>query len=239
MPDYSDIIEKHARRVGLDPGVMKKIMQVESGGDTKQSTGKREHYKGLFQLDREEFARHGGTGDRSDPEQNTMAAANMMARQKLAFKAKYGRDPTPTDTYMIHQQGAAGYNAHLANPDAPAWENFKKASGWSDKMAKQAIWGNMTPAMKAKYGSVENVPSKGFVNEWGQKIEKDEYQPSSDVVATSEGGTVKRRGQRPESQEPEEEQPSLANAFELPQKMRVPTYEVENLVPNIQTPRVI
>jgi Transglycosylase SLT domain len=168
MPKFDDIIEKHAKRVGLDPEWMKKVMRIESGGDPTNVTGR---YHGLFQLDEQEFRAGGGTGSRFDPEQNTMAAANLFARQGLAFKERYGRDIKPIDRYMIHQQGAAGYSAHLANPDKPAWENIRQYYK-SDEMAKKAIWGNIPDRDKAKFGSVENVTSQQFVGDvWGRRIE--------------------------------------------------------------------
>lgn len=167
MPDTDDMINKHALRAGLDPSWLRKIMRVESGGDPNARTGS---YKGLFQLSQKEFTRHGGSGSIYDSEQNTMAAANKIAQEKLAFEQKHGRSANLRDIYMIHQQGEAGYDAHLANPDRPAWENVRKYYS-SDEIAKKAIWGNMTPAMKEKYGSVENVRSSDFTSDWGGRIE--------------------------------------------------------------------
>ena len=165
---YDDLIDKHAQRVGLDPDYMRRVMKIESGGDAGNRTGS---YKGLFQLSQKEFNRHGGSGSIYDPEQNTMAAANKMAQDALTFKQKYNRDPKPIDTYMVHQQGAAGYGAHMDNPDKPAWENVKKYYS-SDAVAKKAIWGNIPDKDKAKYGSVENVTSQQFVNDvWGNRLE--------------------------------------------------------------------
>lgn len=170
MP-YNDLIDKHANRVGIDPSWMHKIMRIESGGNPNNITGS---YKGLFQLSEKEFKRHGGSGSILDPEQNTMAAANKLAQERLTFKQKYGRDPTLGDLYMIHQQGEGGAAAHAANPDRPAWENMastaegrKKGAAW----AKKAIWGNIPDSEKAKFGSVENVTSKQFTDMWSHRVE--------------------------------------------------------------------
>jgi Transglycosylase SLT domain len=170
MP-YDDLIDKHANRVGIDPNWMRKIMKVESGGDPRNVTGS---YKGLFQLSNREFRAGGGSGDILDPEQNTMAAANKLAREKVQFKEKYGRDPKLADLYMIHQQGEGGYQAHVSNPEQPAWQNMwstgegkQKGEAW----AKRAIWGNIPDAAKKRFGSVENVSSKDFLDLWSNKIE--------------------------------------------------------------------
>jgi len=151
-------------------------MRVESGGDPKNVTGS---YKGLFQLSSKEFKAHGGSGDILDPEQNTMAAANKLAKEKLQFREKYGKDPTLTDLYMIHQQGPGGAAAHLANPDQPAWKSMAstgegKAKG--EAWAKKAIWGNVPDDLKKKFGSVENISSKDFYAMWGSKIEGTTYE---------------------------------------------------------------
>lgn len=171
MPDYSDIIAKHAQRVGVDPSWLRKIMRIESGGNPQNITGS---YKGLFQLSEKEFKAHGGSGDILDPEQNTMAAANKLAKEKLQFQQKYGREATLKDLYMIHQQGEGGFAAHMANPDQPAWKSMlstgegrQKGEAW----AKAAIWGNVPDKDKAKFGSVDNITSKQFTDLWGSRVE--------------------------------------------------------------------
>jgi hypothetical protein len=170
MP-YDDLIEKHARRAGVDPAWMRHIMRIESGGNANNTTGS---YKGLFQLSDKEFKNHGGSGSIYDPEQNTAAAANKLSQEARDFKETYGRDPKLIDLYMIHQQGAGGYAAHMANPDAPAWVNMHLTGEGRSRgveWAKKAIWGNLPASDKAKYGSVEKVTSRDFVQSWGSRIE--------------------------------------------------------------------
>lgn len=162
----NELIEKHAQRVGVDPKEMRRTMMIESSGKADARSGS---YKGLFQLSDREFRAHGGSGNIYDPEQNIMAAANKMAQDKRDFRAKYDRDPTPLDTYMVHQQGAAGYNAHMANPDGTAWENIRPYYA-NDAIAKQAIWNNLPASEKARKGSVDNVTSKDFVSSWADKV---------------------------------------------------------------------
>lgn len=176
MADYSDLYRKHAQRVGIDPEWLRKIARIESGGDARNETGS---YKGLFQLSKSEFNKHGGSGDIFDPEQNTMAAANKLAQEARDFKAKYGREAKLTDLYMIHLQGAGGAAAHAANPDAPAWQNMYstgegKAKG--EAWAKKAIWGNIPDNLKAKFGSVENVKSSDLAAIYGGKLEGTTYE---------------------------------------------------------------
>jgi hypothetical protein len=223
MP-YDDLIEKHARRVGLDPRMVRKFIGIESGGDPNNRTGS---YKGLLQLSDREFTAHGGTGSIYDPEQNIMAGVNKIAREKLAFEQKHGRTATPMDMYGIHQQGAAGYDAHLANPDQIAWKSIRKYYS-SDAMAKKAIWGNVPDKEKAEIGSVENLTSGRFTSMWGSRVEGGPEGTFSGRVAKSkarhEGIPEDAGDPKPKSRQPEFEfMPSHPAQF-----------QVQNLVPNIQ-----
>lgn len=177
---WDDLLQKQADRTGISVEELKRIVKIESGGDPGNRTGS---YKGLFQLSDKEFAKHGGGGNIYDPEQNAMAAANMFQKQNLAFKERTGRDMKPIDRYMVHQQGEAGYSAHLANPDQPAWKNVRQYYG-SDEVAKKAIWGNIPDKDKTKFGSVENVTSGQFVNDvWASRVEGGEAEFGGQAMA--------------------------------------------------------
>lgn len=182
---WDDIVEKHANRVGVDPTWLKKIMKIESGGNPANTTGS---YKGLFQLSDKEFKAGGGSGNIYDPEQNTMAAANKLAREKLQFQQKYGREATLKDIYMIHQQGEGGFAAHMNNPNQPAWQSMlstgegrRKGEAW----AKKAIWGNIPDQDKAKFGSVDNITSQQFMDYWGKRIEGTSFESYGPFKAAS------------------------------------------------------
>jgi hypothetical protein len=166
----ADFIDDAASDNGIDADYLRRTMQIESGGNPRAVTGS---YKGLFQLSNSEFNKYGG-GNIFNPIDNAGAAARKTAAETANFQDKYGRGPTPTELYMIHQQGAAGFAAHTANPDAPAWENMastgegkQKGDGW----ARQAIWGNIPDQYKAQFGNVNNVTSRDFMNMWRNQFE--------------------------------------------------------------------
>jgi hypothetical protein len=176
-----------SQKWGVDPKLLKAFARIESGGRPNARTGS---YKGLFQLSDSEFGKYGG-GNIYDPDANASAAAQKLAREAQGFKAKYGRDPAPSDLYMIHQQGEGGYAAHTANPNAPAWQNMystaegrKKGSGW----AKQAIWGNVPSDVRAQYpGGVDSLTSQQFLDLWAQKVARmsGDAQPSTHMAANA------------------------------------------------------
>jgi Transglycosylase SLT domain len=216
---WDELIEKHAKRVGIDPAYMKRTMKIESYGDPNAKTGS---YKGLFQLDDAEFRKHGGSGSVYDPEQNIMAAANMFAKQHASLKERLGRDPKPIDMYMVHQQGAAGYSAHLANPDKPAWENVRQYYK-TDAIAKAAIWGNVPDKDKARFGSVENVTSGKFVNDvWARRMEGGEAEF---------GGTAMPGGSRGRARSEADPKMSFLEAQEEIRKKALLNQEFEPITP--------
>lgn len=223
---WDDLIDRQADRTGVSRDWLKRIMKVESGGDPSNTTGS---YKGLFQLSDKEFKRHGGSGSVYDPEQNTTAAANKLAQESRAFKERHGRDPKLIDIYMVHQQGEAGYSAHMANPEGKAWENVKKYYK-SEAVAKSAIWGNLPADEKKRLGSVENVTSKDFVNAWDDRIQGGgaEYggtAMASGGVGKSEGGIA--------SGDPEKKKKRSILGEESEVEVAFTDFRVPNLVPEM------
>lgn len=170
-PSRNDAIGKAANAEGVDEGLLRTFARIESGGDPSARTGS---YKGLFQLSDAEFQKYGG-GNIYDAADNARAAAKKLKAESARFEAEHGRAPTPTDLYLVHQQGEAGYAAHMANPAAPAWQNMLSTGEGRQKgerWAKQAIWGNIPDDMKEQFGSVENVTSDDFVKLWESKVNR-------------------------------------------------------------------
>jgi hypothetical protein len=157
----ADIITEEAEASGHDPLLMRRIAAIESGGDCSNRTGS---YIGLFQL---------RDGSR-DCRENAKAAMALFTRLRDDFRARHGRLPQPFELYLMHQQGEAGAEAHLSNPDRLAWismlstgEGQQRGENW----AKAAIWGNVPDDQKRKFGNVDLVTSSDFVNLWRLKVE--------------------------------------------------------------------
>jgi hypothetical protein len=165
-------IEQEAQRQGISPQLAVTVAQIESGGNPRAVTGS---YKGIYQLSDEGFRKFGGGGDIFDPAANVRAGIASLKADAAAFEQKFGRQPTPTELYLSHQQGQGGIAAHLQNPDAPAYQNMlstaegqQKGEGW----AKQAIWGNVPDRVKALFpGGVESLTSRQFMDIWTQRVQ--------------------------------------------------------------------
>ena len=164
------VINAAAIANGVDPQWMWNVAGIESGRNPHNRTGS---YRGLFQLSYEEFNRW-GHGDIYDAENNANAAARMFESHRAIFMETFGRYPDHTEAYMIHQQGIEGYINQTRHPDEPAWQNMystregaQKGRGW----ARMAIWGNLPPIAQKKFGSVDSVTSKQFVDVWRKRVE--------------------------------------------------------------------
>lgn len=190
----NDAIRNAAGRYGVDPALLSRSAQIESSGDPNSNRDKPTKYKGLFNLDPGEFAKYGPPGgDIYNANDNAMAAANKMKAEGAEFAGITGRQPSGFDHYMIHQQGVAGYAAHIANPNAPAWQNMlstgegrAKGEAW----AKAAIWGNIPDQYKAGFGSVDNVTSRDFVGMWQAKFGAPAAAGASSSYTASQGDTL-------------------------------------------------
>lgn len=163
------IVEDEAVKAGLDPLLMRRICQIESGGDRTAVTGR---YKGLFQLSDAEFREFGGNvASIMNARENSRIAMLIFKRNAAIFRARYGRDPDATDAYMDHQQGTEGYAAHLADPSRLAWQSMcttgegrQRGESW----CRETIWGNAPPVRR---GSENNLTSAAFVELWRTRVE--------------------------------------------------------------------
>jgi len=174
------IADDAAAKNGVDPGVLKATISIESNGNPNAVTG---NNKGATQLSDDLFTKYGRPGGNIfDANDNVFATARKMADENARFKTAMGRDPTPTEQYLIHQQGYAGAAAHMANPDGVAWQNVRRFYK-SDEIAKSAIWGNLSQADKKAFGNdVNNVTSRAFVATWSSKVTGEAGGPAAAVV---------------------------------------------------------
>lgn len=162
---YGKLIENEAKRLGIDPNVAKAIAHIESGGKHDVTTGS---YSGLFQT-------KGGSS--LAPEEHIRDALKKMKTMGENFEKNMGRPPTPSEMYLMHQQGIAGGPAHIraSTTNQEAWKTIRQYYK-SDSMAKQAIWGNVPSDFKKMFGNVENISSSQFAAMWASKLQGIPYE---------------------------------------------------------------
>jgi hypothetical protein len=134
----------------MDVPSWRAIAHIESGlkpGSNAYNPGTQ--YKGLFQVgtrgSQSEWALH-GSGNVYNPMDNANAAASLAAKNNAWFQDRYGRAPSPIETYMMHQQGPGFYshgtmtniagNTPKGYPIARTPQEFE--SMWGGILAKRA-----------------------------------------------------------------------------------------------------
>jgi hypothetical protein len=163
-------IKRASDAFGLDFNFMKAVAKIESGFNPKQRTGS---YIGLFQLSNSEFKEY-GSGNITDPRDNSIAGAYKFATEALLFEFGTGRKPTFSDLYLIHQQGWQGAAQHVSHPKRIAWKSMCATDEGKEKgerWCKLAIWGNTLPGIKHVWKSVDKLTSGAFVGMWQQRVD--------------------------------------------------------------------
>jgi hypothetical protein len=185
-PEINDIVDAAAKSHGLDPAMMRRLVQIESGGNPKAV---KDSYSGLGQLSAKDFQQY-GSGDIFDPTANANAMAAKLAADSAGFEQKYGRPPTAADMYLQYQQGVGGFAAHMAHPEELAWKNMastaegrKRGEAWS----KQAIWGNVPGPVKGQFpNGVEGMTSAQFMQVWRDKLGAGTVETAASAALTPE-----------------------------------------------------
>jgi hypothetical protein len=167
------VIQRVAERLGFDPQKAMNIAYIESTGDPQSNRYKPTQYKGLYQLNPDEWSRYGNGGDIYDAESNAEAGIRSIMDKSARFTREFGHEPSVTELYLMHQQGEAGLRAHERNLDRPAWMNMRSTGEGrmrGDSWARKAIWGNVPGDMRHYFGDVDNITSRQFLAVWTAKL---------------------------------------------------------------------
>ncbi|WP_407146240.1 hypothetical protein [Bradyrhizobium sp. ORS 86] len=133
----------------LDPNFMRAVASIESGMNPASNAHRSTQYKGLYQIGTRgagnEWERFGNGGNVYSAEQNAMGAARMFDANRNAFRKHFGRDPTDTEMYLMHQQGLGFYTrgamTNIAGNPYPGMhgpqthDSFE--AGWGRELARR------------------------------------------------------------------------------------------------------
>jgi hypothetical protein len=117
-PEVNAAIDRAAQEEGVDATTLRTIAQIESGGNPK-ARNPTSSAGGLFQFI-DSTAASMGLADKFDPYQAARAAARLAKHNAAGLRKVLGRDASPGELYLAHQQGLGGAAKLLRNPDAPA-----------------------------------------------------------------------------------------------------------------------
>jgi hypothetical protein len=136
-------IQEASAASGINLGTLRAIASIESDNNPGSNRNRSTQYKGLFQIGKDEWRRY-GEGDIYNARDNAMAAARMLADHRTWFQRQYGRAPSDTELYMMHQQGR----------------------GFFTRGAMTNIHGNPYPGMRGPQSH------RSFQAGWGKELER-------------------------------------------------------------------
>lgn len=114
----ADEIRRKALAASLDPNAMVKIAQIESGLNPN-AKNPNSSASGVFQFINS-TGRQYGLKNPFDPLANVDAGIRLASDNRAALVRALGREPTPGELYLAHQQGIGGATKLLANPNGKA-----------------------------------------------------------------------------------------------------------------------
>lgn len=172
MNQLGDLLTQTAGRYGLDPQTFTRIGQIESGLNPNAGSSL-SSAKGLFQFTNPTWAQYGRGGNVFDPASNADAAARYLLDVRRTLHQALGREPTPGELYLGHQQGAGGASALLTHPDAPA----------ASLVGLKAVVNN---------GGRQDMSARDFAELWARKMGS---APSTPLLANGPVGMARPAGQ--------------------------------------------
>lgn len=114
----ADEIRRRALAANLDPNTMTRIASIESKLNPN-AKNPNSSASGVFQFI-DSTGRQYGLRNPFDPIANIDAGIRLAADNRAALARALGREPTPGELYLAHQQGAAGATKLLSNPNGLA-----------------------------------------------------------------------------------------------------------------------
>lgn len=172
-PEVNNAIARAAAEEGVDAGVLSQFAQIESGGNPRAKNPS-SSAEGLFQQTNGN-AKQYGVVDRRDAYQSAKGAAKFMRDNRAYLRRTLGREPTPGELYLAHQQGPGGAAKLLANPNAPA----------------TAAVGNEAVRLN---GGRPGMTAGQFANLWVRKFDSGYSIPAEPGPPTLSGGTFRPSG---------------------------------------------
>lgn len=121
----ADMIRQQAHAAGEDAETAVAIGMIESRLDPR-ARNPGSSAAGVFQFVDKTWAEMGG-GDRMDAALNVRRGIALMSQNRAALTRALGREPSPWELYLAHQQGGGGATALLRDPQRPAVEALRAA----------------------------------------------------------------------------------------------------------------
>jgi hypothetical protein len=147
------------------------VARIESGGNPNAVTGS--NY-GTYQFGPGEMRRYGMTNWRDQGQQRRAMQLETNENTQI-LRRTLGRDPTPGELYLTHQQGQAGGPALISaaqrNPNMPAYQAIQRYYR-NPQIAMTAIHGNIPSTNPLRGVPASQVTAKQFVDMWNARFSR-------------------------------------------------------------------
>ena len=165
------------QQYGLPSGYLARTAQIESGMNPN-AQNPRSSAGGLFQFIDSTAGDYGLT-NRMDPYAASDAAARLARDNASFLRGKLGRDPTASELYLAHQQGAGGAWNLLSNPNASASSLVGQAAVSLNGGRGGATGADFARHVENYYsgGNVSNGPAGAPVSQVPQNQQSQQQQP--------------------------------------------------------------
>jgi len=151
-PRLSSAIGTAASSSGVDPAYMTRLALVENGGKVEGGSTL-SSAQGPFQF-LSGTAKQYGLTNPNDPAASADAAARLTLDNKAALTQALGREPTPGELYLAHQQGAGGAIKLLQNPNAPVESVIGAQAARNNAATPGMTAGQFTNKWAGKFGDI-------------------------------------------------------------------------------------
>lgn len=199
----------------LHPRFVDTLIGIESSGNPR-ALSPSGRYRGLGQFS-EDLEQLYGITDWTNPDQQRRAIALHATSNARALRQRLGRDPSPGELYLAHQQGVGGAAVLLANPNATAFDALMSLPyyGGNAGLVRTAIENNLPSSMKRQW---RTISARDFANTWISRFNSRIGVASVSGATVSPGGEVEAPMMRlggPQEAEGGPEGPRLPSGPEL------------------------
>ena len=149
-PEVEAAIVSAAAKYGIDPLTLKTIVYLESRGNP-EAQSKQSSAGGIMQFI-DDTAKSYNLENRFDVNESLDAGSKLLTNNVSHLKSVLGREPTPAEIYLAHQQGATGALRLLKDPSINVLDVE-----------------NMTKSKVVKNGGNVDMTAGEFANMWMQK----------------------------------------------------------------------
>lgn len=163
--ELSNKIAKTAAAEGVDVTTALTIAQIENASGDPNAKNPNSSAKGVYQFVDKTWKSMGGTdADRGNVDKQVELGVRLIKQNREGLRTALGREPTPAEIYLAHQQGLAGAKALLSagagvsaiDALVPAYEGDRAAA---------------TAAVVNNGGSADTKASE-FVAKWNAKVSR-------------------------------------------------------------------